>query len=293
MIAPRRFLPSINSLLALEAVERLGTATAAAEELSLTHSAVSRQLKVLEEQIGVTMLIREGKGLQLTPAGVTYAQSVRECLQDLARASLKIKANGSRRSVNLAVLPAFAMYWLSPRLRAFTGKHPDILVNQATRIAPFDFNREKFDAAVHYGTGDWMGVNYLPLSKERMIPVCAPDFVDSTPLSAAEMTNLPLLHLESRPGSWESWFSRHGVPADRLGGMLFDQFTNMAEAAAEGIGIALLPEFLAESEVRRGRLVPAYPDYMEVEGTYFLVWPKDREKSEALALFLQFLQAEV
>lgn len=289
MIAPRRFLPSITSLLALEAVERLGTATAAAAELSLTHSAVSRQLKVLEDQIGVSLFIREGKGLRLSPAGTAYARSVRDCLNDLARASLKVKASGARQSLNLAVLPSFAMYWLSPRLQGFMQDHPDILVNQSTRIKPFDFEHDDFDAAIHFGTEDWRGVNYLPLLKERVIAVCAPDFAGDVPLSPERLMEQPLLHLESRPGAWEDWFKAHGLAADRLRGMLFDQFTNMTEAAVVGTGVALLPEFLARREFQRGRLVPASSGYIDVDGTYYLVWPKLTPVSASLASFLSWV----
>lgn len=292
MIAPRRFLPSINSLLALEAFDRLGTAIAAADELSLTHSAVSRQLKVLEEQIGVSLFLREGRKIRLTPAGKAYARSVRDCLHDLARASLRVKASGARSNLNLAVLPAFGTHWLTPRLAAFLRDHPDILVNQSTRIAPFDFEAEDFDAAIHFGEQDWSGVNYLPLLKERQIAVCAPDFADELPLTPEVMVKQRLLHLDSRPGAWEDWFRAHGVDAEKLGGMLFDQFTNMAEATIAGAGVALLPEFLAENEFRRGRLVPACSGYSDLQGTYYLVWPRHVVPSAPLRAFIDWLRDE-
>lgn len=289
MIAPRRFLPSINSLLALEAVERLGTAIAAAEDLSLTHSAVSRQLKVLEEQIGVSLFLREGKGLKLSQAGTAYARAVRECLNDLARASLKVKASGSRANLNLAVLPAFGMYWLGPRLQKFMQAHPDILINQSTRIRPFDFDSEEFDAAIHFGAEDWRGAHHLPLLQERVIAVCAPDFADDLPLCPQALLAKQLLHLESRPGAWEDWFKAHGQEADRLRGMLFDQFSSMAEATVAGMGVALLPEFLAEREFHQGRLVPASSGYVDVAGTYFLVWPRNGTLSLPLLSFIEWL----
>jgi len=292
MLAPRRFLPSISSLLALEAVDRLGSATAAAEELSLTHSAVSRQLKVLEEQIGVTLLRRVGKGLALTPSGADYARSVRDCLNDLARASLKIRAGGARSSLNLAVLPAFGMHWLAPHLKAFAGRYPDVTANLTTRLSPFDFAREKFDAAIHYGGQDWQGVDYLELSRERVIPAVSPDLLGGRPKSVEELLAMPLLHLESRPGAWEEWFSAQGADADRLRGMLFDQFTAMAEAAALGFGVALLPEFLAEIEFARGRLTPAFPAYLPLSGRYYLVWPNSQPPSRTLSLFIGFMRAE-
>lgn len=287
MIAPRRFLPSISSLLALEAVERLGSATAAAEDLSLTHSAVSRQLKALEDQIGVTLFHRAGKGLALTPAGIDYAGSIRDYLQDLARASLKIRAAGARQSLNLAVLPAFGSHWLLPRLKDFAAANPEITVNLSTRLQPFDLLREPFDAAIHFGGRDWQGVDYRELTREEMIPAAA----EGAPLAPERLLTLPLLHLESRPGAWEDWFARHGVQASHLRGMLFDQFGQMAEAAALGLGVALLPRFLAEAEFVRGRLHPLADHYTPVEGAYWLVWPQLRPISPALTRLMGFLAA--
>lgn len=276
---PRRFLPSISSLLALEAVERRGTATAAAEELSLTHSAISRQLKVLEDQMAVPMFVRDGKRLALTLAGQQYARTVRGVLQDLAQASLHLRAAGAKQTINLGTLPAFAMHWLAPRLRAFQTAHPDILVNQYTRLAPFDFGNEALDAAIHYGTQDWAGVNYLWLKNDRVIPACAPDMGPFTP---QQLLDQPLLHLDTRPGAWEAWFATHGVTAERLRGNLFDQFAAMAQAARTGQGVALLPDYLAEDAFASGTLVPAVPDYVATEGAYYLVWPNNRELPEPL-----------
>lgn len=290
MIASRRFLPSINSLTALEAVDRLGSATAAAQDLSLTHSAVSRQLKVLEDQLGVTLFVREGKGLKLTLAGETYAQSVREVLKQLAQASLKVKATGSRSSLNLAVLPTFGMYWLTPRLRAFCQANPGIQINQATRVLPFDFQQDPFDAALHFGTRNWPGVHYLPLAPERVMAVCAPDFTSKLPMAPEHLLEYPLLHLESRPGAWENWFSQQGLTASRLRGMLFDQFTNMTEAAAAGFGAALLPDFLAQAEIARGRVVAACNETSDADGTYYLVWPKTGDQSDALSKLIDWLK---
>lgn len=290
MIAPRRFLPSISSLLALEAVDRLGTATAAADELALTHSAVSRQLKALQDQIGVALLRREGKGLALTPAGTDYAASIRDYLQDLARASLKIRAAGERSSLNLAVLPAFGTHWLLPRLHRFSTEHPDITVNLGTRLSPFDFTREPFDAAIHFGGPDWPGANHLELARESVIPACSDTFLHAGPLDANDLLTLPLLHLESRPGAWEDWFAKQGCAPAHLRGMLFDQFSQMAEAAALGFGVALLPRFLAEAEFRAKRLHPVTDSYAEVDGAYHIVWPQVRSPSRALQKLLKWLE---
>jgi DNA-binding transcriptional LysR family regulator len=292
MFVSRRFLPSVSSLVALEAVDRLGTATAAAQELSLTHSAVSRQLKALEEQIGVRLFRRQGKGLTLTPAGIDYAASVRDYLLDLARASLKIRTAGNRSSLNLAVLPAFGTHWLLRRLRRFMDMHPDINVNIGTRLSPFDFARESFDAAIHFGGREWQGVDYLELAREEVIPGCAPVLLTQGVPRPESLLALPLLHLESRPGAWEDWFNRNGCQVERLRGMLFDQFSPMVEGAALGLGVVLLPRFLAEAEFARGRLSQAASGYTEVDGSYFFVWPQHRAVSRSLQIFLQWLERE-
>ena len=293
MIAPRRFLPSVSSLLALEAVDRLGTATAAAEDLALTHSAISRQLKALQDQIGVTLFRREGKGLALTPAGVEYAASIRDYLKYLARASLKIRAAGERSSLNLAVLPAFGTHWLLPRLKRFTDQHPEITINLGTRLGPFDFSSDPFDAAIHFGGQNWPGVDYLELTREEITPACAPNLLKTCALAPRDLLTMPLLHLESRPGAWEDWFAVHGCEECHLRGMLFDQFSQMAEAAAQGFGVALLPRFLAELEFQSGRLRPAVEGYMTVDGRYYLVWPQLRAPSRPMQHLLKWLQHDL
>lgn len=289
MIAPRRFLPSIQSLLALEAVERTGSVGAAAEDLALTHSAVSRQLRGLQDQIGVELFRRRGKGLSLTQSGVDYARSARGCLQDLARASLKLRAAGSRASLNLAIRPTFGMHWLAPRLRQFAELHADITINLSTRLAPFDLAHEGIDAAVHFGERDWTGMAYLPLAGERLIPCCHPSLLPQG-AEAAELLSKPLLHLGNRPGAWEEWFEQHGLCAVHLRGMLFDQFVPMAEAAALGFGIALLPDHLAERHFAEGRLRPAWPEYTDAKGQYYLVWSPLQTPGRPLALLLDFLR---
>ncbi|MGH1353594.1 MAG: LysR substrate-binding domain-containing protein [Thalassovita sp.] len=291
MTIPRRFLPSVSSLRSLEAIERLGTAIAAADELALTHSAVSRQLKVLEDQLGVQMFVREGKKLSLTPAGTTYARSVRNYLQDLSQASLQLKASGSKSTLTLATLPGFAVYWLAPKLKTFQSQSPGLFVNQFTRLKPMDVSFQECDAAIHYGTQDWPGVHYLELAQDRVIPACAPDLFDAKIPAPAELQVAPLLHIESRPGAWETWFQTHGVVPDRVRGALFDQFCMSANAARHCQGVALLPDFIAEQEFAAGSLTPAAHSYTETDGKYYLVWPRSRPASASLKDLIEFLSA--
>ena len=292
MIAPRRFLPSISALLAFEAVARLGSATQAAQELSLTQSAVSRQLKTLEAQLGVALLTRRGRQLSLTHAGAAYVPQVRDVLNRLAQASALARTNPTGGTLNLAILPAFGMHWLAPRLRAFSELHPEVTVNLSTRLKPFAFEASTFDAAIHFGREDWPGVRYLPLMPETVVPVCAPDLLTRPLEEPAQVLNLPLLHLETRPYGWARWLSALGVSQTPPTGMVFDQFSTMAQAAIHGLGVALLPTFTAEPYLRAGQLRLASDATTQSIGSYYLVWPQDREEPDALTSFRIWLGEE-
>lgn len=293
MFGPRRFLPSIPSLLALEAVDRLGTATAAAEELALTHSAVSRQIKVLEGQIGVPLVLRDGSGLRLTPAARDYCQTARRILGELSQSTLRLRANPAGGGLDLAILPAFGMHWLAPRLKDFAIQHPEVTVNLTTRLRRFDFDAEGLDAALHHGTRDWPGVHYLPLAEERLVAVAAPSLLPAPAPRPEALLGQPLLHLETRPGAWQDWFTRQGVAAGGLPGMLFDQFSTMAQAAVHGMGLALLPDYLAQPEIERGRLTPAFGAASPSAGTYFLVWPDRAPAKPQVEKFVSWLRTQV
>jgi DNA-binding transcriptional LysR family regulator len=288
MIAPRRFLPSVSALLAFEAVARLGSATRAAQELSLTQSAVSRQLKTLEDQLGIALFARTGRQLALTHAGEAYVMQVRDVLGRLAQASVSLRTNPDGGSLNLAILPAFGMHWLAPRLRDFARSHPEVTVNLSTRLRPFAIQDSNFDAAIHFGHEDWPGVHYLPLMPETVVAVCAPDLLNAPD----DMLNHPLLHLETRPRGWARWLEALGVATEPPAGMMFDQFSTMAQAAIHGLGIALLPTFFAEPYLRSGQLVLASPQTTQSIGSYYLVWPQDRDETAALRSFRGWLSEQ-
>lgn len=293
MIAPRRFLPSINSLLALEAVDRLGSASAAAGELSLTQSAVSRQLKVLEEQLGVALIERSQMRLTLTPAAQEYVETARALLQQLAQASLKLKANPQGGSLHLAILPAFGMHWLAPRLQDFARKNPGVTVNLNTRLRPFDFSSEGFDAAIHFGARDWAGVDYLDLMREEVIPVCAPALMNRSADTPSWLLSASLLHLDTRPDAWEQWFATQGIEAFGVRGMLFDQFSTMIQATVHGLGVALLPSYLVAQDLQEGRLVSAWDGPRVSLGRYYLVWPQGTSASAPLQAFRDWLNMQL
>ncbi len=296
MSLPRRLLPSISALRALEALDRLGSATAAARELALTQSAVSRQLKSLEEQLGVSLFSRQGRQIAPTPEAAAYAARVRNALQQIAQGSVKLTSNPAGGSLSLAILPTFGMRWLVPRLAEFARLHPEVTINLSTRLKPFNFASEQFDAAIHFGKADWPGTAALRLRSEAVLPVAAPDLLARYgPLTrAADVLRLPLLHIETRPHAWSEWLAAHGIDEARPGGTIHDQFSTITQAALHGLGVALLPDYLAEQDLATGRLAVVWGGRTLMNGAYYLVWPDAAARDPALVTFRDWLarQAE-
>lgn len=294
MVIPRRFLPSMSLLTAFEAAARHESFTMAADELSISQSAVSRQVRLLEEQIGSQLFVREKQTVRLSEAGAAYAREVREALQRIGNASLNLRANPHGGTLNLAILPTFGTRWLAPRLPRFLDQHPGVTINLSTRLSAFDFRADPFDAAIHFGDKPWAGAEGIELMTEIVVPVASPDFTKRHRIERSrDMLDLPLLHLASRPDQWEQWFAAQHVEAGRLRGMLFDQFATAAQAAGSGLGLALLPRFLIEADLRRGDLVMALDAPMLSRQRYFLVWPAGRGAYRPLATFSRWLQAEL
>lgn len=293
MPSPRRLLPSMPGLMALEAVDRLGTASAAAQELSLTQGAISRALQALEGQLETHLILRERQRLTLTPAASEYAAQVRASLSSLTQAALRLRANPGGGSLSLAILPAFGVEWLAPRLPDFTRSNPGITLNLSTRLKPFDFSAQDFDAAIHFGRPDWPGADHLLLMEEVVLPVCAPGLLAQPLETAADLLDLPLLQLESRPGAWGRYLAAIGVPGQRPLGMVFDQFATMSQAAAHGLGVALLPLFLITDALTSRRLIPAWPAQGRGLGSYYLAWPTERPARAPLIAFRDWMASQI
>jgi LysR family transcriptional regulator, glycine cleavage system transcriptional activator len=290
MAIPRRFLPSMNLLAAFEAAARHQSFTNAARELNLTQSAVSRQIRLLEEILGADLFVRERQMVRLTTSGEVYAREVRQALQRISGATLGFRANPHGLVLNLEVLPTFAARWLIPRLPDFRSAHPEIQINLFSPSPPFDFAASNADAAIHFGTTDWRGVEFEPLMGEAVLPVCSPDFARRHAISQPEdLVNLPLLHLVSRPDAWERWFEAMQVPIPDLHGMLLDQFSAIAQAAAAGLGVALLPAFLVDTELANGDLVLPFASSVASGGGYYLVWLPSRTDYLPLRMFRAWL----
>lgn len=293
MAIPRRYIPSLSLLSAFEAVVRTGSTLAAARDQDLTQGAVSRLIQNLEQQLDVTLFLREGRRLVPTDAARAYARDVVKALDLISKGAMRVRSNAGGGTLSLAILPTFGTRWLAPRLPGFLAAHPGITVNLGTRLRPFDFAAEGFDAAIHFGGEDWPGAGYGRLFDERLMATCAPGFLRANPIGkAADLLRMPLLYLETRPHAWNIWFASKGVAARPPLGMLFDQFAPMIQSAIYGVGIALLPEFLARAELAEGRLVPAFGDAVPGDGSYYLVWPETNATFPPLVAFRDWLAAE-
>lgn len=283
----RRFLPNLSLLLAFDAVMRSGSVTDAAQDLSLTQSTVSRLIQTLEAQLGLELFRRQRKRLVPTEAARRYWREISAALDMVQRASMALIANPEGGTLSLAVLPTFGTRWLAPRLPGFLSANPGISVNLATRFARFNFDAEPFDAMICFGRDDWPGARHLKLFDERLTACAAPDFLARHAITRPrDLDGCVLLQLETRPDAWPAWFEGQDAPPPaHPNGMLMDQFSMMIQAAISGLGVALLPDYLARIEIAEGRLRPVLRQAVAGPGSYWLAWPPSRDDLGPLRAF--------
>ncbi|BBE71113.1 LysR family transcriptional regulator [Oharaeibacter diazotrophicus] len=291
----RPLLPSITALTAFESAARHLSFSRAAAELHLTQGAVSRQIRQLEETLGLDLFERVNQRVFLTDAGATYLADVRGLIDGLAAATRRVMASaGGGGVLELAVLPTFATRWLMPRLPAFLAAHPGATVNFSVRLEPFSFADDRLDAAIHHGEATWPGAVCVHLCDEQVIPVASPSFRDDHSIGRADdLARVPLLHQATRPTAWRDWFEAAGVDAGAVfRGSRFDQFAMIAGAAVAGLGAALVPRFLIEEELRTGRLAVLFDRPLSSGTAYWYVFPEEKSGSALVRVFGEWLARE-
>lgn len=285
---PRRLLPNTPALLAFDAVARTGSFTAAARDLGQTQGAISRQVAQLEGQLGVVLVDRGARAARLTQAGTAYARAAKAALDALGRGAMEALGQTQERGLQLAILPTFGTRWLMPRIPRFVRRHPEITLHFTTRIGRFDLGAEGIDAAIHSGRGDWPGARLTLLMEERVMPVAAP----GTPGVAGQ----PLLALATRPQAWADWWALSTLPGPLPApAMRLEQVSTLAQAAAAGMGVALMPAFLIRPELDSGALVPLGPETATGFGYWFAepdLAPGERAKP-SVARFKDWLITEI
>jgi len=301
----RRNIPASNTLLCFDATARHASLTRAAVELSLTQSAVSRQIRTLEQSLGVALFKRTRHGMELTAVGADYAARVAQRLGALEQDTLDIRgARAMGGDVHLASVPTFATQWLIPRLGDFARRHPGITVHIETRTRPFLFADTALDAAIFAGTPEqlqrWAGTQSRLLLSEQVVVVCQPRLLGKRKSIKAEtLAGMPLLQQSTRPEAWSQWFTQAGVTAPRaFAGPRYEQFSMTVAAAAQGLGLALVPRLLLQPELARGELVIAHPLALANQRGYYLVQPQGTGAATqatpatngALGVFAQWLE---
>jgi LysR family transcriptional regulator, glycine cleavage system transcriptional activator len=287
-------LPNLNALRAFECAARLESFSRAAEELFVTHGAVSHRIRTLEEDLGLPLFARDGKRVRLTEGGRIYAQQVRLAMMDIALATEAVRAGDRDRRLIVSVLPSFAARWLMPRVGRFIERHPEIDLELMAATALVDFRRDNVDVGIRLGTGDYPGLFVEKLMGETYFPVCAPGFHQGRlPQQPADLLSLPLLRSDDEP--WRDWLDLAGLPdvPEPTRGTLFNDGSMILQSVLDGSGIALVRRSLAQDYLRSGRLVKLFDIESLSRNTYFFVCPEHVVNTPRVAAFKTWLVAEI
>lgn len=291
----RRTLPPIRDLLCFEAVVRNRSVTRAAEELNLTQSAVSRRVASLEGILGERLFVRDKQRLIPTAAAEDYAAELRKLLNGIEVATTKALTHGRRGgALTVACLPTFGSRWLVPRMSGFLEKYPNIDINLISKIKPFDFEHETVHAAIHFGNAHWPGATIEYLMDEFVVPVCAPSLLGGAPLKRPDdIRGLTFIQHTTRPNLWHDWLEYVGVSGvNGRVGPKFEYYSLVIEAAAAGIGAALLPDLLVRREIESGLLMMVYDAPMRCEEAYYLAYPDKYRDNPNVRCFAEWIVQE-
>lgn len=285
-----RALPPLSTLRAFEAAARLESFSRAADEIAVTHGAVSHQIRSLERSLGTALFARNGRRVALTSAGRHFAERVRAALQDLAEAAQFVRRAEGERAVSVSMLPSFAARWLMPRLGRFMERHPAIAVNIHTSITLVDFQRDDVDLAIRFGGGHWPDVEAQKFLDEEFFPVVSPRFNRGRlPTEPVELGKFQLMRSNDEP--WTPWFRAAGVRLKEPHSIVFTDSNLLLQAALDGRGIALARSSIAAADLRAGRLVRLFKLAVPAHGASYLVWPKGKLSANAM-LFRDWLLEE-
>ncbi|WP_100639133.1 transcriptional regulator GcvA [Marinobacter salexigens] len=291
-----RQLPPLNALRTFEASARNGSFAAAGKELFVTASAVSHQIKTLEDYLGVQLFSRSGRTVELTPAGQQYLVSVKHALNEIEVATHRLTASKETNVVQISVAPNFLTRWLMPRMSRFREMFPDIELQINASVGLLDFNQSSTDMAVYYGGGEWDDIEVFFLQKVLLVPVCSPKLLESGhPLQVpGDLRHHTLIYVSTRMWEWESWFqvagSEYITPKDSLQ-LSSSQLTTAA--AQESLGVALADLTLTSREISSGNLVVPFDIPLDTRKAFYLVHQKNRPLTVAMKAFKEWLITEI
>src|SRR5271154_353210 len=289
-------LPSLNGLRAFEAAARHLSFTVAASELNVTQTAISHQIRRLEEELGIKLFIRKNRALALTPQARDYLPGVRAAFNDLRLATDRLLRKDDDLVLTFSALASLAAKWLLPRLSAFQEANPGIDVRITTSSALVDFKGGDVDAAIRYGRGRWPGLRADWLTADELFPVCSPALLGGNrPLKCPEdLAHYTLLHSSGGyDDDWRLWLTAAGLPTNisEHPGLTFDLILVTVQAAIDGIGVAMGRTSYVEADIAKGRLVVPFKIALPADAGFYLVSPETRADSPKLAAFPQWLAA--
>ncbi len=296
----RRYIPSSTALKCFEASVRHLSFTKAAEELHLTQSAVSRQIRNLEEFLSRDLFIRLNKRLVLTSTGAAYYKEVVPLLDGMETACLRmLHREDEKTTLTISSLPTLASYWLMPRLAKFQLEHPQFQIKVRSLDDAAKIDPDNIDIILHYGGDHWPRAISHQLIKETMVAVCSPELLTRVggtlekEWHVEDVTQFPFLHLSSRINAWPDWMVAQGLESGSFSGPSFAHFHMVLEAAKNGMGIAILPSILAERSLQTGELVAPFGEEVATPHEYLFSYPVDKADLEQVMVFRDWLLKEI
>lgn len=285
-----RWIPSLTALRAFEAAARQGSFVRAADELNITPAAISQQVRLLEEQLGVLLFARRARSVSLTTVGACYARELGVALDRIAVASERVRTADRSGTLTISTTPSFALKWLLPRLADFQTAHPELDVRLSTSNTLADFSTQDIDIAIRYGRGRWPGLSSSLLARTTLLPVASPRLQEgaqpiNTPPDLAHHTILHLLN-----DSWPEWLAAAGAPdLDLQRGPRYSDIGILMQAAIEGHGVALGQSLLVSDDLKTGRLVELFKLRIPASAAYYLVGPTGSLKRPKVRAFHAWL----
>lgn len=284
----------IKAILVFHAAARAGSISRAANELSVTASAVSQQIQLLEGQLGVTLLTKAGRGVVLTEAGERYFSMIADRIEGIEDATSTIRGFRSVTALTVRATPTLSNKWLLPRLGTLLDQNPDLELRLDGTNEPTDFNQEAVDVEIRHGDGRWPGLFVEGVAEEQFYPVCSPSYATAGSMMPEDLLGHRLIQSVKSQAQWNNWFPLAGItPQERWRRVLFDRSHMAIDAAVRGMGIALESTLMMGDELENGRLVcpVASPPVVRIV-TQWIVCPRDHLRQKKVRVFLDWLRQE-
>ncbi|MGP6426743.1 transcriptional regulator GcvA [Pseudomonas pharyngis] len=287
-------LPSLNGLRAFECAARHMSFTRAAEELNVTQTAISHQIRRLEDELGVRLFMRLKDGLALTEEGNAYLPGIRSAFLELRYSTEKLLESSNNSVLTISTLVSVASKWLLPRLPSFREAHPEIDVRISASTERVDFRKGGIDAAIRYGDGNWPGLRADWLMADEIFPVCSPRLLTGDkPLNTpVDLAHHPLLQVSGvTANDWNDWLHAAGQPPLTAKGprLTFDLAMMAVQAAIDGQGVCIGRSTYVDDDLRAGRLVAPFDLRLKSASGFYLVTPHDQAESKKIVAFRGWL----